>query len=195
VTSALCFGVVVVVVLLSILMAIGLLRSTIRRWLFPTCYSTIPSIRRHVQNQAYHVSFDTYKLVQVLESSGFPRKQAQVLSDILVGVTNESMRNGIDSLASKNDFATLRSELQILEKADFQVLKSDLQLLEMKLQTSVAHIHTEMERIENRVIKWVIGATGTVCALVMGFLRLGIGGGGGGASNTPPPVAVEDKSS
>lgn len=42
----------------------------------------------------------------------------------------------------------------------------------------------------------MIGATGTVCALVMGFLRLGIGGGGGGgASNTPPPVAVEDKSS
>eukprot|EP00871_Galdieria_phlegrea_P006017 jgi/Galph1/902/GphlegSOOS_G5681.1 len=166
-----------------------MLRSTLRSWLFPNFYNT--KLKRYVQNDAYKVNFDTYKLVQVLESSGFPRKQAQALSDVLVGVTQESMKNGIESLASKNDFATLRSELQILEKADFQVLKSDLQLLEMKLQTSVAHIHTEMERIENRlqVIKWVIGATGTVCALVMGFLRLGIGGGGGNSpAQASPPL-------
>lgn len=174
-------------------MAIGFLRSKLRLWLFPK-WSSLPKLRRHLQNEAYKVSFDTYKLIQVLESSGFPRRQAQVLSDILVGVTHESMRNGIDSLASKNDFATLRSEIQILEKADFQVLKSDLQLLEMKLQTSVAHIHTEMERIENRVIKWVIGATGTVCALVMGFLRLGIGGSS--TAPTPPaPAAASENSS
>mmetsp|Transcript_11147 Transcript_11147/g.29372 ORF Transcript_11147/g.29372 Transcript_11147/m.29372 type:complete len:90 (-) Transcript_11147:10-279(-) len=32
-----------------------------------------------------------------------------------------------------------------------------------------------MERVENRVIKWVIGTVGTSVALVLGFIRLSMG--------------------
>mmetsp|Transcript_13139 Transcript_13139/g.40443 ORF Transcript_13139/g.40443 Transcript_13139/m.40443 type:complete len:165 (+) Transcript_13139:23-517(+) len=127
---------------------------------------------QHTEVPTNQVIFDTLKMVRSLESSGFTKPQSEVLSDALVGISAESMRANRDFLATKNDFADLKSELQILEKADFAVLKSDLQILERKMETKIAAIYTEMERIENRVIKWVIGAAGTVFAVVLGFLRL-----------------------
>ncbi|KAJ8905142.1 hypothetical protein NDN08_001652 [Rhodosorus marinus] len=126
----------------------------------------------HTDVQAQQVIFDTLKMVRALESCGFTKSQAEILSDALVGISTDSTRANRDFLATKNDFNDLKSELQILEKADFAVLKSDLQILERKMETKIAAIYTEMERIENRVIKWVIGAAGTVFAVVLGFLRL-----------------------
>ncbi|KAA8491356.1 hypothetical protein FVE85_7777 [Porphyridium purpureum] len=116
--------------------------------------------------------FDTYRVVTRLRQAGFSEQQADTVSGILVALARDCLRANSDTLATKSDFAHLRSELQILEKADFSVLKSDLHLAERKQAESIANVYTEMERIENRVIKWVIGATGTAIALVLGFIRL-----------------------
>lgn len=86
------------------------------------------------------------------------------------------------STPSKVDFASLRAELQLLEKAD-------VALVERKLENAVARLYTELERSENRTTRWVFGAVATVTALAMTFLRLstsftgGEGGGGLGAGS------------
>jgi len=95
-----------------------------------------------------------------------------MFTQILMAISRETLRANRDAMATKSDFAHLRSELQILEKADFSVLKSDIQLLEKKLETGIANIYTELERVENRIVKWVIATAMTTIALSLGFIRL-----------------------
>ena len=49
------------------------------------------------------------------------------------------------------------------------MLKTDISALEKRMDTSVAEIYTAVERVENRVIKWVVAVAG---ALGLGILRL-----------------------
>lgn len=65
-------------------------------------------------------------------------------------------------MVTKNEFVSLRSELSILEKADFALLKTDINAIEKRMETSVAEIYTAVERVENRVIKWVIAVAGAI---------------------------------
>jgi len=127
------------------------------------------------------IAFDTLKLVRVFEASEFTPKQAEALSSALSQIIADALAYNTEVVATKAEFSALKSEMQILEKADFAVLRSDLQLVEKKVETFMAQIYTELERIENRVIKWVIGAAGTAVMLILGIMRaLGGGGGGGG---------------
>lgn len=101
-------------------------------------------------------------------------------------------------MVTKSEFAALRSELSILEKADFALLKTDIHAIEKRLDTSVAEIYTAVEKVENRVIKWVIAVAG---AIGLGIIRLmstsgssggggsGSGGGSGGVYVPRPPTA------
>ena len=49
------------------------------------------------------------------------------------------------------------------------------------MDTSVAEIYTAVERVENRVIKWVVAVAG---ALGLGALRLASTGGSGGSAGS-----------
>lgn len=63
------------------------------------------------------VAFDTHRMITSMQRVGLSRAQAEVLSDALVGVTRESSKASVENLVTKSEFASLRSELQILEKA------------------------------------------------------------------------------
>ncbi|KAK4535206.1 hypothetical protein CDCA_CDCA04G1231 [Cyanidium caldarium] len=135
------------------------------------------------------IAFDTLKLLRTFEASNFTPQQAEALSVALTRIISEALAYNTEIVATKAEFSALKSELQILEKADFAVLRSDLQLVEKKMETTTAQIYTELERIENRVIKWVVGAAGTTVMLALGVFRaIGGGGGGGGGNNNASAV-------
>eukprot|EP00187_Rhodella_violacea_P005850 CAMPEP_0174889218 /NCGR_PEP_ID=MMETSP0167-20121228/4482_1 /TAXON_ID=38298 /ORGANISM="Rhodella maculata, Strain CCMP736" /LENGTH=67 /DNA_ID=CAMNT_0016126537 /DNA_START=3 /DNA_END=202 /DNA_ORIENTATION=+ len=67
-------------------------------------------------------------MVKELVGRGFRKEEAVAVTQALLIVSREAIQTNELMLATKSDFAHLRSELQILEKADFAVLKSDLQL-------------------------------------------------------------------
>ncbi|KAK4531926.1 hypothetical protein CCYA_CCYA10G2783 [Cyanidiococcus yangmingshanensis] len=136
------------------------------------------------------IAFDTLKLVRAFEASEFTPKQAEALSSALSQIIAEALAYNTEVVATKAEFSALKSEMQILEKADFAVLRSDLQLVEKKVETFMAQIYTELERIENRVIKWVIGAAGTAVMLILGIMRA-LGGGTGGPSNHGAGLSAE----
>lgn len=85
-------------------------------------------------------------------------------------------------MVTKNEFVSLRSELSILEKADFALLKTDINAIEKRMETSVAEIYTAVERVENRVIKWVIAVAG---AIGLAILRMMTTSGSGSESSAP----------
>jgi hypothetical protein len=128
--------------------------------------------------------------VRAFEASEFTPKQAEALSSALSQIIAEALAYNTEVVATKAEFSALKSEMQILEKADFAVLRSDLQLVEKKVETFMAQIYTELERIENRVIKWVIGAAGTAVMLILGIMRA-LGGGGGSSGNHNSALPAE----
>jgi hypothetical protein len=142
------------------------------------------------QPAGQRIAFDTLKLVRAFEASEFTPKQAEALSSALSQIIAEALAYNTEVVATKAEFSALKSEMQILEKADFAVLRSDLQLVEKKVETFMAQIYTELERIENRVIKWVIGAAGTAVMLILGIMRA-LGGGGGSSGNHNSALPAE----
>lgn len=90
-------------------------------------------------------------------------------------------------MVTKNEFVSLRSELSILEKADFALLKTDINAIEKRMETSVAEIYTAVERVENRVIKWVIAVAG---AIGFAILRMMTTSGSGSESSAGPRIGI-----
>eukprot|EP00737_Agarophyton_chilense_P001299 gb/GEZJ01001456.1/.p7 GENE.gb/GEZJ01001456.1/~~gb/GEZJ01001456.1/.p7 ORF type:complete len:127 (+),score=24.81 gb/GEZJ01001456.1/:3816-4196(+) len=106
-------------------------------------------------------------------------------------VSQHANRHHQAQMVTKNEFVSLRSELSILEKADFALLKTDINAIEKRMETSVAEIYTAVERVENRVIKWVIAVAG---AIGLAIIRLTTTSA---PANTkavvpPPPSNVND---
>lgn len=100
--------------------------------------------------------------VRYLQAGGFSPDQSEAVSSAMVQITQQSSRFHTEQMVTKSEFAGLRSELSILEKADFALLKTDINAIEKRLETSVAEIYTAVERVENRVIKWVIAVAGAI---------------------------------
>lgn len=109
------------------------------------------------------------KQASFLQSSGFTRPQSEAVTEVLSISARQASRQQAMNMVTKTEFISLRSELSILEKSDFALLKNDINGIEKRLETSVAEIYTAVERVENRVIKWVIAVAG---AIGLGILRI-----------------------
>lgn len=136
--------------------------------------------------------FDTHKMVCYLKAHGFSPKQSESLTNAIVRVSQHANRHHATQMVTKNEFVSLRSELSILEKADFALLKTDINAIEKRMETSVAELYTAVERVENRVIKWVIAVAGAIGLAVIRLTSTGGGGGGGGGGRGmvgPPPAS------
>lgn len=150
----------------------------------PSSSGGAPSIAIHP------ATFDTLQLHSALSAAGLTASQAAAITSAFASIVQHVSEGTAASTPSKVDFASLRAELQLLEKADVATMRSDVALVERKLETAVAKLYTELERSENRTTRWVFGAAATVTALAMTFLRLstGFGGGGGGRGGGGGPV-------
>lgn len=102
----------------------------------------------------------------------------------MIRLSHHTNRHHSKQMVTKNEFVTLRSELSILEKADFALLKTDINAIEKRMETSVAEIYTAVERVENRVIKWVIAVAG---AIGLAIIRLTTTSGSSTPQMSGPP--------
>lgn len=104
-----------------------------------------------------------------LRNAGFNQLQSEAITEAMSVTSRQTSRHHAMHMVTKSEFVGLRSELSILEKADFALLKTDINGIEKRLETSVAEIYTAVERVENRVIKWVIAVAG---AIGLGIARI-----------------------
>lgn len=100
--------------------------------------------------------------VSFLRNAGFTQLQSEAITEAMSVTSKQASRHHATNMVTKSEFVGLRSELSILEKADFALLKTDINGIEKRLETSVAEIYTAVERVENRVIKWVIAVAGAI---------------------------------
>lgn len=103
----------------------------------------------------------------------------------MVRVSQHANRHHTTQMVTKNEFVSLRSELSILEKADFALLKTDINAIEKRTETAVAEIYTAVERVENRVIKWVVAVAG---AIGFGIVRVMSTSGTSSSTSIPPRI-------
>mmetsp|Transcript_23821 Transcript_23821/g.93664 ORF Transcript_23821/g.93664 Transcript_23821/m.93664 type:complete len:183 (-) Transcript_23821:1965-2513(-) len=101
---------------------------------------------------------DTRKMVLAFERAKFTPEQARVITEMFRETLARREKQNYEQLASKGDYMQVKTELRILEKSDFHLLSSDLEHLETNIEKNIAGVHTELERIENRVIKYVLGS-------------------------------------
>ena len=113
---------------------------------------------------AHVIPFDTLAFVKELESAGVPTAQAEAQAKALSSVLQkvEDVRAG--ELATKRDMKEL--EGQLATKAD--VAKVELQILELKrdLKEMEGRTDTKLSEAKLDIIKWVIGTSGIVVALM-----------------------------
>lgn len=111
----------------------------------------------------------------------------------MVRVSQHANRHHSMQMVTKNEFVSLRSELSILEKADFALLKTDINAIEKRMETSVAEIYTAVERVENRVIKWVIAVAGAIGLAIIRLTTTSSDSGSNRMGAPPPPSNVADE--
>uniref|UniRef100_A0A7S3G299 Uncharacterized protein n=1 Tax=Palpitomonas bilix TaxID=652834 RepID=A0A7S3G299_9EUKA len=160
--------------------------------------SAIPAVYRQMRMQTSVPKFDTFAVVDGLRKAGFDEAQSVAVLQIVRRAMEEVSTFQADTLVTKSelkekvfnselkadlqqrhskemlkaDFERLQSTLQMMEKADFSNLKAELITTEKKVETMFADFRTEMQVIENRLMKFVIGGIGTVAAVLLAYLRL-----------------------
>ncbi|KAK1866565.1 hypothetical protein I4F81_009081 [Pyropia yezoensis] len=107
-------------------------------------------------------TFDTLQLHSALSAAGLTASQAAAITSAFASIVQHVSEGTAASTPSKVDFASLRAELQLLEKADVATMRSDVVLVERKLETAVAKLYTELERSENRTTRRV-GCSADMC--------------------------------
>ncbi|TKY86138.1 hypothetical protein EX895_004963 [Sporisorium graminicola] len=101
--------------------------------------------------------FDTQAFAQRLEASGISREQADVLTESLRDVIDESITNLAKGLVTREegdqtnytqkvDFTRLKSELQLLERNDFALMKSENERLMADVEKLKQRLREEITR-------------------------------------------------
>ncbi|GAC72169.1 uncharacterized membrane protein [Moesziomyces antarcticus T-34] len=101
--------------------------------------------------------FDTQAFAQRLEASGVSREQADVLTEALRDVIDESITNLAKGLVTREegdqnnytqkvDFTRLKSELQLLERNDFALMKSENERLMADVEKLKQRLREEITR-------------------------------------------------
>jgi len=106
--------------------------------------------------------FDSHQFVTRLEKEGLSREQSEGLMVAIEQVIDESMKNLITGLVTRNemekqqytqrvDFAKLKSEIQLVEKQDFALLKSENERLISELEKLKQRLREEITRTQASV--------------------------------------------
>ncbi|SNX85542.1 related to middle part of C.elegans myosin heavy chain A [Melanopsichium pennsylvanicum] len=101
--------------------------------------------------------FDTQAFAQRLEASGISREQADILTEALRDVIDESISNLAKGLVTREegdqtnytqkvDFTRLKSELQLLERNDFALMKSENERLMADVEKLKQRLREEITR-------------------------------------------------
>ncbi|RKP00211.1 hypothetical protein CXG81DRAFT_3440, partial [Caulochytrium protostelioides] len=107
-------------------------------------------------------NFDTYRLVQKLESDGFSPDSAEAIMASLSDVVSESVANVTRSGVTKAeferavyqnqvDFGHIRNEIQLIEKNEFTTVRADLKRLSSDLEKFRLHMIEELRGVQSSV--------------------------------------------
>ncbi len=119
------------------------------------------------------LTFDTLKLAQKLENSGFSREQATGAAEAL----SENLSINKDDLVTKEQFSTLRTDFQTDLQNELKPIKSDIISLKTDMGTVKADI-TSL-KTDNKTIKSDITSLKTDMAVVkaeLGMIKWMMGG-------------------
>ncbi|CAO3663882.1 unnamed protein product [Umbelopsis vinacea] len=117
-------------------------------------------VRENNSIPAYH--FDTFKFVRRLEEEGFTLEQSEAIMSNLREVIDESMLNLSKVMVTKAeqektvytykvDFASLKSEIQLLEKNDFSMMKAENERLQGEIEKLRQKLREEITRTQANV--------------------------------------------
>lgn len=134
-----------------------------------------------------------YSKVSYLQLGGLSHAHGEAIKGAMVNVRHNASRHHTRQMVTKNEFISLRSELSILEKADFALLKTDINAIEKRMETSVAEIYTAVERVENRVIKWVMAVAEAIGLALVRLTTTSLNGNAPKVGPPPPPSNVADE--
>ncbi|KAG2178231.1 hypothetical protein INT43_003484 [Umbelopsis isabellina] len=129
----------------------------------PRLFHTSPLVRDTGNNNTiapYH--FDTFKFVERLEKEGFNREQSEAIMTSMRTVIDESMANLSKTMVTKAeqektvytykvDFASLKSEIQLLEKNDFTMMRAENERLQGEIEKLRQRLREEITRTQANV--------------------------------------------
>ncbi|KJE95804.1 hypothetical protein, variant [Capsaspora owczarzaki ATCC 30864] len=115
--------------------------------------------RNHLPNDAFMFHFDTHRLVQSLRRQGFTEQQAEAvmvaLSDISASSVNYILRNAMLKseqdqflVRYQGDLATLRKEMQILEKSEFAILRNEADKQKANMDKITEQLKEEIAKLK-----------------------------------------------
>ncbi|ORZ15266.1 hypothetical protein BCR42DRAFT_328824 [Absidia repens] len=118
-------------------------------------FSTTPS-----RSEDYH--FDSFKLVEHLESKGFSREQSSAVMVALQKITSETMRDLTSNRVTKAefdktmyartvDFVQLRSEVQIMDRNAYELMRTENERLQIELDKLRQKLREEITRTQANV--------------------------------------------
>jgi hypothetical protein len=108
------------------------------------------------------VPFNTHEVVQELQGLGFPREQAEGLTDVLL----KTAQTGQEHLATKADLQEVKAEL----KADIAGVRTDMEKMRGEVKAEIATVRTEIQAAKNSALMWTIGVLGSLYILGFGLL-------------------------
>ena len=131
------------------------------------------------------VPFDTHAAVKTLTAAGTSEKIAVAVVDVAHEAAAEYGRE----LATRTDIAELRADIAAQREAtradiaklaadvattrtDIETVRTSVEKVREKTRADIAEVRAEQARMETRLIKWVVGTSLVVGALIVGVLRL-----------------------
>jgi hypothetical protein len=117
------------------------------------------------------IAIDTHEVVQELKAAGFTEAQAESVTRIV----RRAQDVDISALASKNDLATTKADLQLslaeleLKLAKVQAeLQRDLAKVQSELQRDLGDVKRDLANTRSELQKWIIGSTGLQTIVILG---------------------------
>lgn len=112
--------------------------------------------------------FDTLRLSRILRDKGhFTSEQAEALAEALGEASHGAAKADLADLATKTDFAGVRTEMAEL-RTD---LKTEIADLRTDLKTEIAELKIEIGGIKIELLKWIIVvALGFQAVVILGAL-------------------------
>jgi len=125
------------------------------------------------------ISFDALKLARNLRAAGMPSEQAEAVAEAEAEALGEFVQS---HLATKRDIAELKqatsdckSELKLEITAVRSELKEDIANVRQEIanvRQEIASVRVELHSFKTEIIKWNIGTTVTLVAIMLAVLRL-----------------------
>ncbi|MEO5368634.1 MAG: CCDC90 family protein [Magnetococcus sp. DMHC-1] len=113
------------------------------------------------------ITYDTLKFVRRLKDAGIPENHAEAISEAF----KDAQTSQMEDLVTKKDLLKLDGQVSCkadVAKVDFRIqeLNTKIETLNANIETTRMDLRRDIETAKLEVIKWLVGASGAIVALV-----------------------------